>query len=92
MSLIIQITGEVSEKRQGVSEKTRNAWFATEIAYMGGSQNVYLDSEDEFNAIPAEGTPVVLQAKGKIGFDGKLRLSNVQVESAEPKRRAAASA
>lgn len=78
--LFVEVVGVVDAKRSGVGDDGSRYYSAT-IAYMGGSQPVYCQSEDEWNAIPEEGTEVTLEAKGKILKDGKLRLSNVKVEA-----------
>ncbi|MEM1228380.1 MAG: hypothetical protein AAGJ40_22035 [Planctomycetota bacterium] len=75
----VNIVGVVGVKSSGVDPKDGTPWFSVAVDYTGGSQRFYCDSAAEFNAFPDEGEEVEVDAKLRVGKEGKFRLSQVEV-------------
>lgn len=90
--LSVVCVGELSRRNEGVGKTSNKAYYSAEVAYMGGSLDLFL-TEEEYRAFPdVVGQVVKVTAKGKIDNNGKLRLSNVvaAVASDPATRRSAA--
>lgn len=95
MSFSVEIEGQMGDKRNGISEKSGSPkpWWSCEVEYMGGTQDFFLDNGEEFAKFPEKkGTKIIVTADAKVGRDGKLRLSNPEVELVAKKTRTTAAA